>query len=161
MKNLIFLFIIALLLFACSPRISTKTSKTIKHQIDSVITIPKQNTTFISQLPKQGDSVVLTDRNTGIQLTITEFISLDTILSFWADNAFLKTQVKTLPKKEYEFKIKLPEKKIPVKINETIFEINKTNTTPNVPWYYKISFKVLVFVLVVILMMYLLKRFLS
>lgn len=163
MKNLVFLFFIASLLLGCSPKIIKKTSKTTTHQIDTILVIPVQKTTFISQLPKQGDSVVLTDRNTGIQLTITEFNSLDTLLSLWSipDNSFLKPQIKTVKKKEYEFRIVQPEKKIPVKINETIVELNKTNTPALVPWYYKLSFKILVFALAIILMIYLLKRFLS
>lgn len=161
MKKYGFLFIIASLLIGCSPKIVERTSKTTTHQIDSIIIIPEKETTFISQLPKQGDSVVLMDRNTGIQLTITEFISLDTILGFWSDNSFLKPQIKTVKKKEYEFKIVQPEKKIPIKINETIVELNKTITPAQVPWYYKLSFKILVFALAIILMIYLLKRFLS
>ena len=153
-----------LLINSCSPRIVDKTSKiTIRH-IDSTVVIPEQETVFHSLLPESADSIILTDRKTGVKLIIKEFVSLDSILGF--ENISPKSistkgvQLINETKLSYEFKIIESEKKIPIHIKEEVIEKTKTISKTKTPWYYKLSFKIVIFLLAVVLMFYLLKRFL-
>lgn len=154
-----------LLINSCSPRIVNKTSKiTIRH-IDSTIVIPEQETVFHSLLPESADSIILTDRQTGVKLIIKEYINIDSILGFEnISPEHISTKGVQLvvkgSKVSYEFKIIEPEQKIPILIKEEIIEKTKTISKTKTPWYYKLSFKLVIFGIAIGLMFYLLKRFL-
>jgi hypothetical protein len=169
-------FLFLFLLASCSPRIVEKTTKTTTREIDSLIIFPEQQTSFISFLPKQGDSIILTDRNTGVELTIKEFISQDTVIPnkpvIPKNHVILSASEESPPKKpvtsslsrstkqkkEYEFKIKEPQKTIPIKINEKVVEENKTVTITKTAWYYKASLKLVIFLIVAAILLFILRK---
>ena len=154
-----------LLINSCSPRIVEKTSKTTIRHLDSTVIIPEQETVFHSLLPENADSIILTDRKTGVKLIIKEYINLDSILGFEniSPESISSKGVQMIDKESklsYEFKILEPKQKIPVLINEEVTEKTKTISKTKTPWYYKLSFKLIIFGIAIGLMFYLLKRFL-
>lgn len=162
MKKIIF-FLAILLINGCSPRIVDKTSKTTIRQADSLLILAETKTKFISRLPKQGDSIVLKDRKTGVELTIKEFVSEPVILSARSSSEVEGSRPdiersRDGRNKEYEFKITEPEKKIPVKINEKVIEENKTVTVTKTAWYYTASLKIVIFLIVAGILLFILRK---
>ena len=153
-----------LLINSCSPRIVDRISKTTIRHIDSTVIIPEQKTVFHSLLPKNKDSIILTDRKTGVKLIIKEFVNLYSILGIEniSPEPISTKGVQSIneTKVSYEFKIIESEKKIPIHIKEEVIEKTKTISKTKTSWYYKLSFKIVIFLLAVVLMFYLLKRFL-
>lgn len=154
-----------LLINSCSPRIVNKTSKTTIRHIDSTIIIPEKETVFHSRLPESADSIILIDRKTGVKLIIKEFINLDSILGF--ENIMpepISTKgIQTVDRGSrvsYEFKIIETEQKIPILIKEEVIEKTKTISKTKTPWYYKLSFTLVIFGIATGLVIYLLKHFL-
>lgn len=160
MKTTLIYFSFILLLSSCSPRLVEKTSTTTIRSIDTLLNIPERKIRFISSLPQKGDSILLTDRKTGVQIKIKEFISIDSILAYeYKKPLEIPSVVKLIKKAEYEFELKEPAFKIPVQFNEKTIKQNKIVTIKKTPWYYTLSFRLVVFVLFAALLLLILKRF--
>ena len=160
MKIRLVYFSFILLFISCSPRMVEKTSTTTIRSIDTLLSIPERKINFISTLPQKGGSILLTDRKTGVQIKIKEFISLDSILAYeYKKPLEVPGNVKLIKKTEYEFEIKQPALEIPIQINEKTVKDNKSVTQTKTPWYYRLSFKLVVFSLVAALILLILKRF--
>jgi len=160
MKITLIHFPFILLLISCSPRLVEKTSTTTIRSIDTLLSIPERKINFISSLPQKGDSIILTDRKTGVQIKIKEFISLDSILAYeYKKPLEISSVVKLIKKAEYEFELKEPALEIPVQFNEKTVKENKIVTLTKTPWYYELSFRLVVFALVAASVLLILKRF--
>lgn len=166
MKNnftyrLLYLLAFLMLMFlisACAPRKITKTSITTHRTADSLIKLEAKKIGFISVVPQSGDSIILRDRKTGIQLTIRVFepkVSADPANSQNTSETQLSENEKT---PEYEFDIETPEENIEVKIDEEITTETK-EIEKEVAWYYKWSLNIIIWILVCAIILYLLKRF--
>lgn len=151
--------LLMLLISACTARKVTKTTTTVTRQIDTIIELPERRTNFISRLPKQGDSIVLTDRKTGVQLTIKEFVSIDDILTDWSiPNPEPRPElIEGEGKTEYEFQIIEPEKEIVIEFDETTTTKNK-EIEKAIPWYYQWSLKIVIWLLLGALVLFILKK---
>ncbi|MBN2747498.1 MAG: hypothetical protein JXR34_12290 [Bacteroidales bacterium] len=158
-----FLYLLAfillmLLVSACAVRKISKTSVTTHRTADSLIKLEAKKIGFISSVPKSGDSIILRDRKTGIKLTIRVFEPepiADPANTNDTDDQHLSENKKT---PEYEFDIETPEENLKIKIDEEITTKAKT-IEKKIPWYYKVSLKFVIWLIVAAIILFLIKHF--
>lgn len=150
MKNLIYISLALILFSSCGiNRQVVKTNTVITREVDTLLSIDPVDATFIpieqktELLPIVGRSIeVLKDSVTGQEMTI------------YYKEVMPKPNV---PVKQIEkIEMHIPERKVAVKMHETIETNTKVKTITGIPWFYKAA---LWFTLIVVAI-FLIKKFL-
>lgn len=165
----IFLFLLLVLivclcsLTSCCRKVVSTTSTTTTLAIDTVITIPAQIASFYSLLPDNYDTIVLTDPQTGFQLSIHQILDFNTqivpnsITPIFPKPLTVQSLVEQ-PNVTYGFTVVKPLQQIPVTANQTTTHTETITAPQKVPWYYRISVKLWFFAFGLLLIFYVVKK---